>query len=281
MSAETPWGSHARQWSRVGPPLRPSPEDVAVATSSIESWRSANCFRDPTMLLMGVTPELCSIATGRRSRLIAVDRSLEMIRLVWPGRLRPRDEALCGEWRQLPIAAGTVDMILSDGCLSTLAYPSGYADACAELLRTLRDGGRFVARCFVQPGEPESIGDVLAALDHGPRGSFHAFKWRLAMALQPDAETGVVLAEVWEALYEAEPEIEDLSRRCGWRIEAVRTIDAYRGVSARYSFPSLDALCGLLSDAGFEILDRFHPAYELGERCPTLVLAPRDRKGRQ
>lgn len=231
------------------------------------------------MLLMGVTPELCSIPTGPRSRLIAVDRSLEMIRLVWPGRLRPLDEALCGEWRRLPIRADSVDVILSDGCLSTLDFPSGYASAAAELLRTLRDGGRFVARCFVQPREPESVGDVLATLDHGATESFHAFKWRLAMALQPDAETGVVLAEVWETLHEAEPQLEDLSRRLGWPIEAVRTIDAYRGVNARYSFPSLDALCGLLSDAGFEILDRFHPAYELGERCPTLILAPRDRKG--
>jgi SAM-dependent methyltransferase len=281
VSAETPWGSHARQWSRVGPPLRPSPEDVAVARSSIESWRAANRFRDPTILLMGVTPELCSIPTGRRSRLIAVDRSLEMIRSVWPGRLRPHDEALCGEWRRLPIRADSVDMILSDGCLSTLDYPSGYAIACSELLRMLRGGGRFVARCFVQPRDPESVEDVLATLDHGASESFHAFKWRLAMALQPDAETGVVLAEVWEALHQAEPEFEDLSRRCGWRIEAVRTIDAYRGVSARYSFPPLDALCGLLSDTGFEILDRFHPAYELGERCPTLILAPRDGKGRE
>jgi hypothetical protein len=228
---------------------------------------------------MGVTPELCSIVTGRRSRLIAVDRSLEMIRLVWPGRLRPGHEALCGEWRRLPITPGSIDMIFSDGCMSTLSYPSGYAEVCAELLRTLRVGGRFVARCFVQPGDPETVGDVLAALDHGSCGSFHAFKWRLAMALQPSAETGVVLAEIWEALNDAEPDLEDLSRRCGWRIETVRTIDAYRGVTARYSFPSLDALCGLLSDAGFEILDRFRPAYELGERCPTLVLGPRDGKG--
>lgn len=280
MNARSPWSSHARQWSRVGPPLRPSLEDVAVARLALDGWRGATGRDDPTLLLMGVTPELCSLPTGERSRLIAIDRSADMIHSVWPGRLRPLDEVLCADWRRLPIENESVDVILSDGCLSTLPYPSGYANVCAEILRVLRDRGRCVARCFVQSEKPELLDAVLADLAGGRVGGFHAFKWRLVMALQPDAETGVVLSDVWDALHEAESDLDALSLRCGWLVEEVRTIEAYRGVEARYSFPDLDALCGLFSDVGFSVLEVSRPSYELGDRCPTVVLAPRDPSGR-
>ncbi|MGH7565481.1 MAG: methyltransferase domain-containing protein [Gemmatimonadota bacterium] len=278
MSAPSPWGRHARQWSRVGPPLRPSSEDVAVARSALDGWRGTTGRDDPTLLLMGVTPELCSLRSGERSRVIAVDRSTDMIHSVWPGRLRPKDEVLCADWRRLPIENESIDVVLSDGCLSTLSYPSGYVEVCAELLRVLRDGGRCVARCFVQSEQPELPADVLADLADGRIGGFHAFKWRLAMALQPGAETGVVLAYVWEALHEVERDLDTLSQRCGWSVEEVRTIDAYRGVEARYSFPSLGSLCGLFADAGFSVIEVSHPSYELGDRCPTVVLSPRESR---
>lgn len=272
MSAPGPWRKHALQWSRVGPPLRPSPEDVAVAVDAVDAWRETTGRDDPSLLLLGVTPELCALPTGTRSRVVAVDRSLDMIRCVWPGRLRPADEALCGDWLRLPIESRSVDLVLSDGCLSTLPYPGGYADVCAELLRVLRGAGRCVARCFVLPGKPERVEDVLADLRAGRTGGFHAFKWRLVMALQPDPETGVVLADVWDALHAAEDDLDSLALRCGWPLEAVRTMEAYRGVTARYSFPALPELRELFLDAGFSLADVFHPTYELGDRCPTLLL---------
>ena len=86
MTARGPWSRHALQWSRVGPPLRPSPQDVAVASAAVDGWRAATGRDDPTLLLLGVTPELCALPLGPRSRVLAVDRSLEMIRGVWPGR---------------------------------------------------------------------------------------------------------------------------------------------------------------------------------------------------
>ena len=100
------------------------------------------------------------------------------------------------------------------------------------------------------------------------------------MALQPDAEVGVVLADVWDALHARESDFEALSRRRGWPVDEVRTIDAYRGVEARYSFPTLGSLCGLFTDAGFSVLEVSHPSYELGDRCPSLVLVPRGPRGR-
>jgi SAM-dependent methyltransferase len=203
-----------------------------------------------------------------------------MIRSVWPGRLRPRDEALCADWLRLPLEGKSVDLVLSDGCLSTLPYPRGYAEVCAELLRVLREGGRCVARCFVLPEKPERPEDVLADLRAERAGGFHAFKWRLVMALQPDPETGVMLAEVWHAFHQAEGDFASLALRCGWPLEAVRTIEAYRGVKARYSFPALGEIRDLFIDAGFSVGEIFHPAYELGDRCPSVTLETRDRAAR-
>ena len=274
MSERSPWERHALQWSRVGPPLRPSPEDVAVAAAALDGWRATARRDDPTLLLMGVTPELCALPAGPRGRVIAVDRSLDMIRDVWPGRRRPRDAAVRADWLRLPLAADSVDLVLSDGCLSTLPFPRGYAQVCAELLRVLRHGGRVVTRCFVLPAAPERVESVLADAGAGRGGGFHAFKWRLAMALQPDPATGVLLADVWDALQVAEGDLPALAERCGWPLEEVRTIEAYRGVRARYSFPPLAELHALFAAAGLSVLDVVHPDYELGQRCPSIVLAP-------
>jgi hypothetical protein len=58
----------------------------------------------------------------------------------------------------------------------------------------------------------------------------------------------------------------------------VRTIEAYRGLATRYSFPSLAELRAVIAEAGFSILEVVTPGYELGDRCPTIVAAAaRDR----
>lgn len=279
MSSPTPWERHARQWGRVGPPLRPSPEDLAVVDWALAEWRSAAGRTDPTVVVLGVTPELCSLATGEGSRVIAVDQSRDMIGAVWPGRLRPGDAAIRGDWRALPLREGSIDVVLADGCLSILPYPRGYEALCAELLRVLAPDGVCVARCFVQAAVPLRPEEVLRG-PAGHRTSFHAFKWRLAMALQTDPREGVLLADVWEAFDHAAGDRGDLARRCGWSEEAVRTIDAYRGSTARYSFPPSEELTRLFSDRGFEVRGVARPSYELGDRCPTLVLTRRATRTR-
>jgi hypothetical protein len=277
VSAPGPWERHARQWSRIGPPLRPSAEDARVVAAAIDEWRRAAGRRDPTILLLGVTPELCGI-DARVGRVIATDHSLDMIRGVWPGRVRTRDAALAADWRALPIAAGSIDVALADGSLTNLPFPSGYAAVGSELRRTLAEGGLWIVRCFVQAGTPESVADVLSGLAAGEAGGFHAFKWRLAMALQVDARAGVALGDVWNALAAAEPDLDALAHRGGWTIESVRTIEAYRGLATRYSFPSLAELRAVIAEAGFSILEVVTPGYELGDRCPTIVAAAaRDR----
>lgn len=76
-----------------------------------------------------------------------------------------------------------------------------------------------------------------------------------------------------------------MSARGPWRTHAlqwsrvVRTIEAYRGVKARYSFPALGQLRDLFVDADFSVADVLRPGYELGDRCPSLVLEPGSPRG--
>ena len=55
------------------------------------------------------------------------------------------------------------------------------------------------------------------------------------------------------------------------------TVEVYRGSPAVYSFPTLAELRAELA-ADFEELSCHVPGYELGERCPTLVLSPRPHR---
>lgn len=71
MSAH--WQTFAARWSRLGPPLRPGPEDV-------EHFRRALGDTPGECLLLGVTPEL----SGLSARLTALDNSADMIRALWP-----------------------------------------------------------------------------------------------------------------------------------------------------------------------------------------------------
>jgi SAM-dependent methyltransferase len=247
-----------------------------MASAELARWRETTGRDDPTLLLMGVTPELCTLPRDSGSRLLAVDRSLEMIRSVWPGPLQPGDRALCGAWNHLPLASASIDLALADGCLTNLSFPQGHAEVFAEVLRLLAPGGRWVTRAFVQAEEPETVERVLSDLGAGRVGGFHAFKWRLAMALQKDVETGVPVSSVHDALLAAEPDLDALATRCGWRPEEVRTIEAYAGIATRYAFPTTSQLRTLLESVGFTVHDVVRPSYELGRRCPVFVLQTGD-----
>jgi hypothetical protein len=74
-----PWKVHARQWSSVAQPLRPGIEDIASTSSAVSEWLRSTERKDPTVIIMGVTPELCGLPIASISHFIAVDKSAEMI----------------------------------------------------------------------------------------------------------------------------------------------------------------------------------------------------------
>lgn len=252
----------------MGPPLRPSPEDIAVMRREVRARERGG--HGARVLVMGVTPELA----GLGSHTLAVDRNPSMIRGVWPDFGRKPGSYVCADWGQLPVADGSRDLVLCDGGLTLARFPDGYRAWAREVSRVLSTGGRAVVRAFVLPEEPETAEAVLEDLEGGAIRSFHAFRWRLAMALQRDVEEGVGVDEVWR-FWDREGRLA-LARATSpaWPDEVVHTIEAYRDLTLRLRFPTLGAVRSVLQEL-FEERQCYVPRYELGARCPTLVLSPR------
>jgi SAM-dependent methyltransferase len=219
-------------------------------------------------LLLGVTPELAGIAPS----VTAVDRSEAMIRGVWPGDTATR-RAVNANWFELPFERGTFAVAVGDGSLNALPYPDGHVRLHGELARVLEPGGRVVIRAFCRPDSGEPLKAVFADASLGRIGTFHAFKWRYAMALAAKARSPNLAVRTIHAVFTAAvPDREEFARQTGWDSADIDTIDVYRTSDEVYSFPTRDELRRAVpsSFARAELLDAGN--YELAERCPLLVL---------
>jgi SAM-dependent methyltransferase len=267
------WKKHALQWSKIGPPLRPSAQDIDLLQQLLaDKWATGSA--QPRAVLLGVTPEIATMWWPPGTRLIAVDCNPGMIGGVWPGNPRIGAAAVCAKWASMPVGDGYCDVVLADGCFSTMSYPEGYDVLGREIRRVLKPSGAFTVRVYDRPGVPEPLAEIFEDLWAGRIGNFHVFKWRLAMALHGDIRTGVCLADIWNAWHAGVPEPEALAAALVWPMETIRTIDAYRGNDTRYTFTTLEEFRSVLSPYFSETACLF-PDYELGDRCPTMLLGPR------
>jgi SAM-dependent methyltransferase len=227
------------------------------------------------VLLLGTTQELLNLRWPSEAWILAIDSSEAMLRARGPrSNASMRASSVCGNWCNLPVPSQQTDLALADGSLAALSNLNSIVKVLAEVAGSLAQNGRFVVRAFVRPETAEFPEAVCDDLLSGRIGSIHAAKWRLAMSLHGTLNEGVELDAVWRAFRRAVPRTESLARRLGWSTSAVDTIDAYKGLQARYIFPTLSELRDLFSSTFSEL--RCHvPAYELGDRCPTLVLGKR------
>lgn len=269
------WNEHARRWQHFGPPLRPLPVDVAVVEDLAERHAKSIAGDMFSAVLLGVTPELAAMQWPERTRLLGLDRCPDMIAGLWPRDSVPMEaRAVQGDWSAIPHQPGSIDMVVGDGCYVLLPYPEIYNAVSAEVARVLKPDGRFSIRVFVRPEKRERPEQVMADLREGHIGSFHAFKWRLAMSLHGTLDEGVCVGDIW-AYWNAN-RIDDaiLADRFGWTEGSIQTIHAYRDVDTRYHYPTLAEIrkhfSGYFEEVSCHIFD-----YELAERCPTFVLKPR------
>ena len=270
---ETYWNVFATNYRNLAPPLKPGPEDVAVIEGALARWRADRPVRELNALLCGVTPALADLKFPARTKLLAAEQSEPMIRAIWPGNQTDRT-VVRANWLDLPIADRSLDIILGDGCCNCMGFPLGYRALFASLHRVLARDGILLMRFFVRPDRSEEIDSIFADL-HGARiSSFHIFKWRLAMALQGDTATGIVVNEIYETWAARGIRSRDLAAKLGWPEVAINTIAAYEGKSTRFSFPTIEEIRAVLPERFDEIFVRV-PGYDLGERCPMFALRPR------
>jgi SAM-dependent methyltransferase len=255
------WKDYHSAWSQLTVPLRPNHEVVAAVRDQIGAGRG------PTLLL-GVTPELADIA----SDLVAVDRNFAMVSHVWPGNTAAR-RALVGDWRNTNFAPGSFAACVGDNSICVLPFPEGAVSLCERLFEALQAGGRFVCREFVAPDTPESLSAVRDAAASGAIRNFHAFKFRLAMAIAARAGgVGVCVHEIFSVFTEMFPDRRTLERITGWPRGHIDTIDFYEGSAVVFYFPTRAQLLSIVPPTFANV--RLVPVgtFELAERSPLLVM---------
>jgi SAM-dependent methyltransferase len=267
------WEKHAQQWELVGPPLRPSTPDTDCFTRIVEEWSASNSQDSLAALLLGVTPEIAHMGWPLNTRLFAADYSAEMIRSLWAMQDQQDRLAFCSDWCTLPLPDDSVRIVIGEGCFTLLSYPDGYQDLAREIRRVLQDDGLLIVRFFVSLDDTASPEQVHEQLLAGTIGNFHIFKFRLAIALQQTVSEGVCVGDVWENWNTQGYDINRLAAKLNWQPETIGTIDAYRGMNARYTYPTLEELETTLSP-WFDQVARYNHDYEFGKNCPTLVMRP-------
>lgn len=251
------WQGFAQKWGLLGSPLRPCPEDVNNFQQAIGS-DAGRC------LLLGVTPELAGLSPS----LTAIDNCAAMISALWTGK----QPVILGDWLDLPFAAGSFDTIVGDGCLVLLAHPVQHSKFFEQLVRVLAPGGKILLRIFVSSEQTESREFVCQQALNAQINSFHAFKWRLSMAIaaeSPDRNFNV--AETCATFDRLLPDRKQLTALTGWRADEIETVDFYRGSPAIYSYPTLEQVRKCIPATLHEI-DVIYGSYELADRCPIMVL---------
>lgn len=273
-STPTPlWEQQARQWSRIKPPLRPSGEDLVWAQESVDRWQRRH-RRSPRTLVLGATAELASLRWLEDSEVTGLDLSGPMLQGVWMAAptAAGRRLAIEGNWLNMPFPARSFDLVFGDGSFSLVRQSEGRTLAQA-IRRVLCEDGELSLRAYVRPETAESPKAVCEHLLAGRIGNFHVFKFRLLMALERGAGE-VWVADAWECFQAHCPPAEFTARALGWAVDEVTTIESYRGQSAVYWFPTLAEFRTVLEPDFIEEACLW-PTYELGDRCPTLVLRPR------
>lgn len=295
MSSSGERGPHAREprdaearayWESVGQiwgvqppgePLRPAAEDARFFESTVTA-RLLNAGGAPTRgVVLGVTRRLVSMRWPDGCRLLVVDWSENMFRQVWPLGLPLHAGFLQADWRQLPIAAGSLDVAVGDGCFSVFGALRDCRLLCEQLVRALRPDGLFVLRCFLRPEQPEPVGALFGELLAGRMANFDLFRWRLAMALSDGAAgRGVRLGDVWAVWRREVPKPQVLSGPYGeaYAGYAVASMARWQDADVCHVFPSLPEVRDVVKGL-FDIVTVREPEYELGERFRTLVLRAR------
>ncbi len=262
------WGKHANQWQRIGPPLKPSPEDGVLTLAGLQpALENGRC----RIAVLGVTQELVQLPWPASVELSAYDHSEQMIASVWRPHPVVPSKVACASWQDLPVADAAFDAAVGDGSLNALPDLGCYDGVLRELHRVLAPGARAALRCFVRPDTAETLSAIATEVHTLQVGSFHALKWRIAMSLAQVPGAAVPVASIHQAFDASFPSRTELANQTGWPRALIDTIDVYKGSPTQYSFPTLGEIREKCRPY-FEIADIRHGTYELASRCPTLVL---------
>ncbi|HLJ21582.1 MAG TPA: methyltransferase domain-containing protein [Stellaceae bacterium] len=275
-AARAYWESRARDW-RVSPPLTPGPEDIAWYEARIADCARSVASRPLKAILLGVTPGIATMRWPKGTALLAVDRAQGMVEHVWPRAGFPEQtDIVRADWRCLPLASGSVDVVVGDGCYAAMGSLAGARQLNREVRRVLKPGGWYCFRAFRRSDEPSSLVALFAELERGRVENLDLFRWRLAMLVHGDSAEGVALGKVWRVWRDHARGHGTDGRR--WSADQRLNMARWEGVEARFAFPSLAEL-EALAEPSFDLVACEWPAYEGGEHFPRISMRARPGEG--
>jgi len=265
------WDNFARVYEALVSPLIPTGDDLRFTEGAVENWACNHPGQRLDALLLGATPAIAGMRWPKGSWLTAIDRSMEIATIIWPGNIPGKRSVVCGDWLDLPLKQASCSVVIGDCAINCLRYPDGFRRLMASVRDVLRDDGIFVMRSFVQPDQQEDPEAVFA--DRFQCANFHHFKLRLMMAMQRSVEQGIPVNEVYRFWTSQRVDRESLSLRTGWDRREIETIELHNGPNTVHTFPTIQELQSVLGEF-FGEMGKCVPSYPGGDLCPTLVLRP-------
>jgi len=140
-----------------------------------------------------------------------------------------------------------------------------------DIAKIVKKNGLAAFRIYAAPEKAENVEAVVYAAAHGKIGSFHAFKWRFAMALTAkNNNANIKVAAIYREFQELVPDRELFAQQSGFSLAAINTIDVYAGSDTVYSFPTLSQVRAVTEKYITELAVT-HGSYELSECCPVVT----------
>jgi hypothetical protein len=226
--------------------------------------------RTRKVLLLGVTPEL----VARFDHLEAIDKATDMISALWHPHADTQSVRE-GNWLELGAHDGPYSAVVGDASLNALQSGAEIAEVLRRVAGRLEDGGVMACRVFERPPTPYTDDDLAKALEDGSHGNFHAFKWMIAMSLAETKGISVGVVDILERFNELFPDRDRVSAQTGWPREVIDTIDVYQQSSAALCFPNRVEFQEYF-EQHFETRWLASGHYDLADRCPVVVAAPRN-----
>jgi hypothetical protein len=260
-------------YTKMGSPLRPSAQDISFFEETVAAHTLLHPRASQAMLL-GATTDIAAMRWPSSFSLLGVDRSSEMLKVVWPGNVPGKRWAVNGNWLSLPKRPSSCDVVIGDGSMNCVRSDQ-YCAFARSVSAALKPEGILILRCFTQAKQQERPDQVVEDALRGGIPTFTQFRFRLLMALQPSVREGIAVNSVYQfwVTYESL-----LRSRAGWPLSDIDVMEIYRDGSAVHTFPTLAEFRAALSEF-FEEISVSFPTYYAGDRCPRLVLTPRRSGG--
>ena len=275
-AARAYWETRAPDW-RVSPPLTPAPEDIAWYEATVAACARSSGTGQPRAILLGVTPGIATMRWPEGTSLIAVDWAQGMVAHVWPRAGFPEHtDVVRADWRELPLASGSVDLVVGDGCYAAMGSLAGARRLNREIRRILKPRGWHCARAFCRSEKPGSLAALFEELDRGLVDNLDLFRWRLAMLVQGESDEGVSLGKVWRVWRDHVRDARSVAP--GWSADQRLNMARWENVEARFSFPTISELRGL-AEPDFDLVTFEWPKYASAEHFPRLLMRARAGEG--